>query len=99
MVRVLQSHGSGSEADESSDLLSWRGSENEFTNDGSEQGLRWWASGPPGPNRFLLLLEGELLRSLRNYGLTSGECLGFNLGWVADLSSLFELAVDAESDQ
>ena len=71
-------------------------SEDDNGRDDDEQ-QQWWASGPCGPLRFLVRLEGQLLQELANFGLSSSDCLGPTLGWVADMSSLIELAIDAET--
>jgi len=68
----------------------------DLSEDDKDQQEQWWASGPCGPLRFLMQLEGQLLQELANYGLSSSDCLGPSLGWVADMSSLMELAIDAE---
>ena len=68
----------------------------DLSEDDKDQQEQWWASGPCGPLRFLMQLEGQLLQELVNYGLSSSDCLGPTLGWVADMSSLMELAIDAE---
>ena len=62
----------------------------------AEAAYSWWAVGPVGPLSFLTQISCDLLDQLHIYGLTSGESLPNNRGWVLDDGTLLELARDLE---
>ena len=61
-----------------------------------EAAYSWWAVGPVGSLSFLMQIDFDLLDQLKFYGLSSGESLPNNHGWVLDDGALLELARDLE---